>query len=177
MGASESFRSPASAEHVRHGGNGGYDRQSHRIDRVDLVRGYQLVTEPDQDSPVFVPSRETGRFGMTKINGVEAVDLDRAPRSVKIRPASAKPIRPRRQCEFCFTNRVSILQWERRGCEDQALQALRPAHPQEYDELLQRAYSAADPVTEQAWQLHLAKKCSRAWRIAGTATHHRHVRR
>ncbi|MDD4865729.1 MAG: hypothetical protein PHQ28_00930 [Mycobacterium sp.] len=56
------------------------------------------------------------------------------------------------------------------------MQALRLAHPQEYDELLQREREAADAVTELAWQLHLANKCSRAWRIAGTATRHRHAR-
>lgn len=114
---------------------------------------------------------------MTKnVDGIEVVDLDRAPRAVRIQPAPAKRWRPRRQCEFCFVNRSSILQWESRGCEDRALQALRLAHPQEYDELLQREREAADAVTELAWQLHLANKCSRAWRIAGTATRHRHAR-
>lgn len=35
----------------RRGGNGGYDRQTHRIDHVDLARGYQLVTDADQTRP------------------------------------------------------------------------------------------------------------------------------
>lgn len=35
----------------RRGGNGGYDRQSHRIEHVDLARGYRLVEYPDRDSP------------------------------------------------------------------------------------------------------------------------------
>lgn len=111
-----------------------------------------------------------------KTNGVEVVDLDRAPRTVKSQPALASRRRPRRQCEFCSANRSSILRWEARSCEERALRALRLAHPQEYDELLQREREAADAVTERAWQLHLANKCSRAWRIAGTATNHRHIR-
>lgn len=112
-----------------------------------------------------------------KINGIEAVDLDRPPRTAVTGSATpAKRWKQRRQCEFCSTNRVSILQWERRGCEERALQALRLAHPDEYEELLQHEHAVADDVTERAWQLHLAKKCSRAWRIAGTATHPRHVR-
>jgi hypothetical protein len=124
------------------------------------------------------PARQTKEIKAVrkKTNGVEVVDLDRAPQAVKSQPAPAKRRRPRRQCEFCFTNRSSILQWEGRGCEERALRALRRAHPQEYDDLLQREREAADAVTERAWQLHLANKCSRAWRVAGTATNHRHVR-
>lgn len=89
-----------------------------------------------------------------KCDGTEVVDLDRTPRAVKTQPIRAPRRRPRRQCEFCFTNRSSILQWESRDCEKRALQALRLAHPQEYDDLLQREQEAADAVTERAWQLH-----------------------
>ncbi len=113
---------------------------------------------------------------MKMTDGVEVVDLDSPTRPGSTRSASAKRRKPRRRCAFCFTNRISILQWERRDCEDRALLALRLAHPDEYDELLQREHQLADAVTERAWQLHLAKKCSRAWQIAGTATHPRHVR-
>lgn len=106
-----------------------------------------------------------------KIDDAEIVDLDRAAGAVKSQSVRAKSRRARRQCEFCFTNRSSIRERENRGCEERALQALRLAHPQEYDELLQREREAAEAVTEQAWVLHLEKKCSRARRIArGTAT-------
>lgn len=117
---------------------------------------------------------------MKKLHGMKVVDLDRAPRPPKGRPSEIEPSeasrrRPRRQCQFCFTNRSSILQWMQRDCEERALHALRLAHPEEFDELVQRERDAAEIKTEQSWQLHLANKCKRAFRIAGTATNHRHV--
>lgn len=117
---------------------------------------------------------------MKKLHGIPVVDLDRPPRPPKGRPRddeqnAAPRRRPRRQCEFCFTNRISILQWTLKDCEDRALHALRLAHPEEYDELVQREREAAEAKTEESWQLHLLNKCTRAFRIAGTATNHRHV--
>jgi len=56
------------------------------------------------------------------INGIAVVDLDRPPSPGALEQSAAKPKRSRRQCEFCFTNRTSILNWERRDCETQALQ-------------------------------------------------------
>lgn len=102
-----------------------------------------------------------------------AVDLDRTVRLPKAAPTVAvRRRRPRRQCAYCFTNRISILHWALKGCEDRALQALRRAHADEYDELLERERVAAEAVTATSWEHHLANKCSRATRIAGTATCH-----
>lgn len=110
-----------------------------------------------------------------KLNGHLVVDLDRAARPQrppKTDPTPAPRNRPRGQCPYCFTNRIGIAQWALKGCEDRALQALRLAHPDEYDELLQRERQAADDATAQSWELHLANKCKRAQKIAGTATCH-----
>lgn len=108
-----------------------------------------------------------------RYNGVPVVDLDQAPRPPKKNRIAAAGRRARRQCAYCFTNRVSILRWALTGCEDRALQALRRAHPDEYEDLLQRERDAAEAVTAQSWELHQAHKCSSASRIAGTATAHR----
>jgi hypothetical protein len=110
-------------------------------------------------------------------SGKAVVDLDRVPRPSKGDGAVAGRGRRRRQCPFCFTNRISIIQWALKGCESRALQALRSAHPDEYDELVHRERAAAEARAAESWELHLANKCSRAFRIAGTATNHRHVDR
>lgn len=107
-----------------------------------------------------------------ELHGKDVVDLDRAPRPPKVDPAVAAQRRPRRQCAYCFTNRSSILQWALNDCEDRALQALRRAHPDEYESFVQRERAAAEAATAESWELHLANKCSRASRIAGTATNH-----
>lgn len=99
------------------------------------------------------------------------VDLDRG-RPPKVDRTAAAPRRSRRQCAYCFTNRSSILQWALKDCENRALQALRHAHPDEYADFLQRERDTAAAVTAQSWELHLDNECSRATRIAGTATNH-----
>ena len=111
------------------------------------------------------------------LSGTAVVDLDRAPRPSKVDGAAAGRGRRRRQCAFCFTNRTSIIQWALKGCENRALQALRRAHPDEFDELIHGERAAAEARTAESWELHLANKCSPAFRIAGTATNHRHVDR
>ena len=107
---------------------------------------------------------------VTERGGKAVVDLDRPPRPPKVDHTVAGRWRPRRQCAYCFTNRSSILQRALKGCEDRALQALRRAHPDEYDDLLQRERDAAEAATEESWEQHLANKWSRASQIAGTAT-------
>lgn len=112
-------------------------------------------------------------MGSRFLNGKRVVDLDRPLRPSKVEPPPTPRRRPRRQCAHCFTNRISILQWALKGCEDRALHALRVAHPEEYEELLQRERDAAEAATAQSWELHLDHKCARATRVAGTATNHR----
>ncbi|CAN5876689.1 hypothetical protein BH09ACT7_BH09ACT7_54440 [soil metagenome] len=88
------------------------------------------------------------------------VDLDRVV-SPKAARGAAPRRRPRRQCPYCFTNRSSILHEELKGCEDRALQALRRAHPEEYDDYLQRERDAAESATAERWEQHMANQCRR----------------
>ncbi len=67
----------------------------------------------------------------------------------------------RRQCPYCFTNRSVIIYGELKGCEDRALQALRRAHPEEYDEYLRREQQAAETAAATLWEYHLADQCDR----------------
>lgn len=102
---------------------------------------------------------------MIEFDERSVVDLDHVapPRAPEADNAGAAPrSRPRRQCPYCFTNRSSIFYWESKGCEDRALQALRLAHPEEFDEFLQREREAADAATAKAWERHLANQCDRA---------------
>jgi len=110
-----------------------------------------------------------------KLNGHKVVDLDHPAhpaRTPKSDPAPAPRSGPRRQCPYCFTNRIGIAQWAQQGCEDRALQALRRAHPDEDDELVHRERETAEAATVESWELHMANQCKRAQRIAGTATNH-----
>lgn len=104
---------------------------------------------------------------MSDFNDLPVVDLDR------LEPSPEGPRKPRRQCAYCFTNRSSIAQWALKDSEDRALQALRQAHPQEYEEFVARERAAAELVTAQAWELHAVNKCNQASKVAGTATNHR----
>lgn len=91
--------------------------------------------------------------------GQDTVDLDSVPVPQGQRRAT---VRPRRQCAYCFANRSSILKKGLDGCQARALEALQRAHPEEYDEYLQRERDAAYCATEQAWEQHLSGKCRRA---------------
>lgn len=90
------------------------------------------------------------------------VDLDSPPPPPQPAPAPAPRSRPRRQCAYCYTNRSSIHQWALKGIEDRALQALRRAHPEEYDEYLQRERDDAYAAATADWQRHLAHDCKHA---------------
>ena len=68
----------------------------------------------------------------------------------------------RRQCPHCFTNRSGIFHGELNGCEDRALQALRRAHPEEYDDYLRREQNTAEATAAKLWEYHLADQCDRA---------------
>lgn len=109
-----------------------------------------------------------------ELNGQSVVDLDRQPVPSKAHHTAAPRRRPRRQCAYCLTNRGAIFQWALKGSEVRALEALRRAHPDEYDELLQRERDTAEASAAKSWELHLENRCSRASRIAGTATNHHH---
>ncbi len=90
-------------------------------------------------------------------------DLDRPPGGA---PGGAAAPRPRsaqrRQCPYCFTNRSVIIHGELKGCEARALQALRRAHPEEYDDYLRREQQAAETAAATLWEYHLADQCDRA---------------
>lgn len=68
----------------------------------------------------------------------------------------------RRQCPHCFTNRSVIFHGELNGCEDRALQALRRAHPEEYDDYLRYEQDTAEAAAAKLWEFHLADQCDRA---------------
>lgn len=90
-------------------------------------------------------------------------DLDRPPGATTGGAAAPRPRSPqRRQCPYCFTNRSVIIHGELKGCEDRALQALRRAHPEEYDEYLRREQQAAEAAAATLWEYHLADQCDRA---------------
>lgn len=95
-------------------------------------------------------------------------DLDRPPGATTRGGAAAADdvveprYRQRRQCPHCFANRSVIIHGELKGCEDRALQALRRAHPEEYDEYLRREERAAETAAATLWEYHLADKCHRA---------------
>lgn len=91
------------------------------------------------------------------------VDLDDAVPAPQAAVDTARR-RPRRQCPHCFTNRSSILSRELNGCEDRALQALRRAHPEDYDDYLQRERDAAQAATDAAWEQHMTPQCDRVQR-------------
>lgn len=89
------------------------------------------------------------------------VDLDTpAPPPPPPQPAPAPRSRPRRQCPYCYTNRSTIHYWALKGIEDRALQALRRAHPDEYDEYLQHERDTAYAAATEDWQRHLAHDCA-----------------
>ncbi|SLH41979.1 hypothetical protein [Mycobacteroides abscessus] len=97
---------------------------------------------------------------MSELFDESPVDLDKLGQT-EADHASAPRSRPRRQCPHCYTNRSSILLEQTKGSVDRALQALRHAHPEEYDEYLQKEQAAAYTATEQAWEQHMAKRCPR----------------
>ena len=93
------------------------------------------------------------------------VDLDAVVTPPPAVADSSRPTarsRPRRQCPYCFANKSAIFSWESNGCEDRALQALRLAHPDEFDEYLRREREAADVASAESWDRHLANQCDDA---------------
>ncbi len=84
----------------------------------------------------------------------DVIDLDNTPPS-----HSPRPRRPRKQCAYCYENKSSILRRQISGRESRALERLRRAHPDEYDQYLQEEDREAKTATEQAWELHLAGRC------------------
>lgn len=85
---------------------------------------------------------------------VEFIDLDHVPPS-----DTPRARRPRKQCAYCYENKSSILRRRLAGCEDRALERLRRAHPDEYNDYLQQEGQAAKEATEEAWEKHLAGHC------------------
>lgn len=88
-------------------------------------------------------------------------DLDRPPTIAPDSVAAPKQ-RQRRQCPHCFVNRSVVVHGELKGCEDRALQALRRAHPEEYDDYLRYEQQAAEAVAAKLWEYHLADQCDQA---------------
>lgn len=76
--------------------------------------------------------------------------------------AVPRPRHQRRQCPHCFINRSVVFQGELKGCEDRALQALRRAHPEEYDDYLRYEQDTAEAAAATLWEYHLADQCDRA---------------
>lgn len=89
----------------------------------------------------------------------EVVDLDQLSAASADLPSRAR--RPRKQCAYCFENKSSILRRRLSGCEDRALERLRRAHPDEYNDYLQQEGNAAKEATEEAWEQHLAGHCKK----------------
>lgn len=90
-------------------------------------------------------------------------DLDRPHADAAAAASVAVPrYRQRRQCPNCFTNRSVIFHGELKGCEDRALDALRRAHPEEYDDYLRHEQQAAEAAAAKLWEYHLADQCGRA---------------
>lgn len=90
------------------------------------------------------------------------VELDRPAAAVAESVAVPQPRHRRRQCPHCFTNRSVIVHAELKGCEDRALQALRRAHPEEYDDHLRHEQNTAEAAAAKLWEYHLADQCDRA---------------
>lgn len=93
---------------------------------------------------------------------IPIIDLDLPVVSAAADGVDVPRHRQRRQCPHCFTNRSVIFHGELKGCEDRALQALRRAHPEEYDEYLRGEQEAAETEAATLWELHLVGQCDRA---------------
>ncbi len=89
-------------------------------------------------------------------------DLDRPADAAADSVAVPRTRQQRRQCPHCFTNRSVIFHGELKGCEDRALQALRRAHPEEYDDYLRHEQNTAEAAAATLWEYHLADQCDRA---------------
>lgn len=89
-------------------------------------------------------------------------DLDRPHADAAAASLAVPRFRQRRQCPHCFVNRSVIFHGELKGCEDRALEALRRAHPEEFDDYLRYEQQAAEAAATTLWDYHLADQCDRA---------------